>query len=159
MGSGKSSVGRILSSRLDRPLFDSDEMIEDSSGCSIREIWETSGESAFRDLETHALSETLAFSEPSVVATGGGVVLREVNRRMLTESESHVVWLKINFEGLVERIRNGRHRPLLDDDPETKLRTIADEREPLYREVADAIVSADNRSQLEVAKAVIRCCA
>jgi shikimate kinase len=157
MGSGKSSVGRVLSSRLQRPLFDSDELIEESAGRSIREIWEADGELAFRNLETQALSDTLRRVEPSVVATGGGVVLSESNRKMLIESEAHVVWLKLNIEDLLDRVRNGVHRPLLDDDPEAKLRTIATEREPLYREVADAIVSAENRSQIEVAKAVMRC--
>jgi shikimate kinase len=60
---------------------------------------------------------------------------------------------------LIERVRNGAHRPLLDDDPEVKLQQIWVEREPLYRGVADAIVSVDNRSVLDVAKAVARCCA
>ena len=158
MGSGKSSVARVLSSRLGRPLFDSDEVVVENAGRSIREIWETDGETAFRDMETQALCETLARSEPSIVATGGGVVLSEVNRNLLIDSEAHVVWLKMNLEGLLERVRRGVHRPILDDNPEEKLQTIATEREPLYREVADAIVSVDNRSQLEVAKAVMRCC-
>lgn len=159
MGSGKSAVGRVLSSRLNRPLFDSDEQIEERSQRSIREIWNTEGEDAFRRLETQVLTDNLARVEPSVVSTGGGVVVGEENRRILIESEAHVVWLKSSIEMLIERVRNGVHRPLLDDDPETKLRKIWLERESLYRGVADAIVSVDNRSVRDVAKAVERCCA
>jgi shikimate kinase len=158
MGSGKSSVGRALASRLERPLFDSDEMVEEEAGRTIREIWEVNGESAFRELETQALVDSLDRDEPSVIATGGGVVLLDRNRQLLTDSDAHVVWLMLDIEMLLDRVRNGVHRPLLDGDPEIKLRRMSQERESLYREVADAIVSVDNRSVLEVAKAVARCC-
>lgn len=159
MGSGKSAVGRVLSARLDRPLFDSDEQIEERSDRTIREIWDTDGEDAFRVLETQVLTDNLARVESSVISTGGGVVVRDGNRRILIESEAHVVWLKSSIEMLIQRVRNGVHRPLLDDDPEAKLRQIWLDRESLYRDVADAIVSVDNRSVLDVAKAVERCCA
>jgi len=158
MGSGKSSVGRVLASRLERPLFDSDEIIEERSGRTIREIWELDGEPAFRELETQTLVDTLDRVEPSVIATGGGVVLSERNRKLLVDSDAHVVWLMLDVELLLERVRNGAHRPLLDDDPEMRLRRMAEDREPLYREVTDAMVSVDNRSVLDVAKAVLRCC-
>jgi len=158
MGSGKSSVGRVLSARLERPLFDSDEIIEERTGRTIREIWELEGEPAFRELETQTLADNLERAEPSVIATGGGVVLSERNRKLLVDSDAHVVWLMLDVELLLERVRNGAHRPLLDDDPETRLRRIFEEREPLYREMADAMVSVDNRSVLDVAKAVLRCC-
>jgi shikimate kinase len=158
MGSGKSSVGRALASHLNRPLFDSDEMVEERAGRTIREIWERDGEPAFRELETRTLVDSLDRDEPSVIATGGGVVLSGRNRQLLTDSDAHVVWLKLDIELLLDRVRNGVHRPLLDDDPETKLRQMSLDREPLYREVADAMVSVDNRSILDVAKAVVRCC-
>ena len=158
MGVGKSTVGRLVAAELDRPLFDSDEMIEARTGRTVREIWAADGEPAFRTLETDTLLEALGTTEPSVIAAAGGVVLSEANREALASADAHVVWLLADVEVLVDRVRNGMHRPLLDDDPETVLRNLYDERELLYQEVADAIVSVDHRTPTEVARAVLRCC-
>jgi shikimate kinase len=159
MGVGKSTVGRLVAAELNRPLFDSDEMIEERMGRTVREIWSAEGESAFRSLETETLLEALGAREPSVIAAAGGVVLREENRAALASADAHVVWLLADVDVLVDRVRNGMHRPLLDDDPETVLRDLHEERAPLYQEVADAIVSVDHRTPTEVARAVLRCCA
>ena len=159
MGVGKSTVGRIVAAELDRPLFDSDEMIEERTGRTVREIWSTDGEEAFRALETDTLLEALAEPDASVIAAAGGVVLSDVNRAALRGADAHVVWLLADVEVLVERVRNGMHRPLLDDDPEGVLRALHEVRAPLYQEVADAVVSVDHRSPQDVAKAVLRCCA
>ncbi len=159
MGVGKSTVGRLVAAELDRPLFDSDEMIEQRSGRTVREIWSTDGEDAFRMLETDTLLEALAEPEASVIAAAGGVVLGERNREALASADAHVVWLLADVDVLVDRVRNGMHRPLLDDDPEGTLRRMYIERAALYQEVADAVVSVDHRSPNDVAKAVLRCCA
>jgi shikimate kinase len=159
MGVGKSTVGRALASTLDRPLFDSDEMIEQRTGRTVREIWLTDGEPEFRALESEVLVEALAADEPAVIAAAGGVVLSEVNRAILQAADAEVVWLLADIEVLVARTRSGGHRPLLDEDPEASLRRLFAERAPLYQEVADAIVSVDNRSVNDVTKAVLRCCA
>jgi shikimate kinase len=159
MGVGKSTVGRMVAAVLDRPLFDSDEMIEERTGRTVREIWATDGEPAFRTLETDTLLEALAEPEPSVIAAAGGVVLSERNREALQTADARVVWLMADVDVLVDRVSNGGHRPLLDDDPEATLRRLYAVRAPLYQEVADAIVSVDHRSPTEVAKAVLRCCA
>ena len=158
MGVGKSTVGRMVAFELDRPLFDSDEMIEERTGRTVREIWSTDGEAAFRALETETLLEALAEPEQSVIAAAGGVVLSERNREALLGADAHVVWLLADVEVLLDRVRNGMHRPLLDDDPEGTLRKMYLDRAPLYQEVADAIVSVDHRTPHEVAKAVLRCC-
>jgi shikimate kinase len=157
MGAGKSSVGRVLARKLDRPLLDSDELIEHRTGRSVREIWATDGEAAFRELETQTLVDALGQDEPSVVAAAGGVVLSEPNRAALAGSDAHVVWLLASVDVLIDRVKNGPHRPLLDDDPEGMLRTMYADREALYQEVADAIVSVDNRTVHDVAQAVLRC--
>ncbi len=159
MGVGKSTVGRIVAAELDRPLFDSDQMIEERTGRTVREIWSTDGEAAFRALETDTLLEALAEPEASVIAAAGGVVLSDRNREVLQGVDAHVVWLLADIEVLVDRVRGGAHRPLLDDDPEGTLRRMYVDRAPLYQEVADAIVSVDHRSPNDVAKAVMRCCA
>lgn len=158
MGVGKSTVGRAVAAELQRPLFDSDEMIEAAVGRTVREIWKSDGEAAFRELETATLRTALDMDEPSVIAAAGGVVLSERNREALTSSDAHVVWLLAEVDTLLERVRSGGHRPLLDEDPEATLRRMYDARSELYREVADAVVSVDNRSISEVTRAVLRCC-
>jgi shikimate kinase len=157
MGAGKSSVGRVLARRLDRELLDSDEMIEQRTGRTVREIWRDDGEPAFRALEADALTDALDADRPSIIAAAGGVVLSERNRELLKGPSAHVVWLLADVELLLERVRNGMHRPLLDDDPEGTLRRMHAERSDLYQEVADAIVSVDHRTINDVAGAVMRC--
>lgn len=157
MGAGKSSVGREIARALRRPLLDSDDLIEARTGRTVREIWIADGEAAFRAIETETLADTLAGDEPAVIAAAGGVVLAAANRAALAASGAHVVWLMANVDVLVDRVKNGPHRPLLDDDPEGTLRAMAADRETLYQEVADAVVSVDHRSVREVAQAVMRC--
>jgi shikimate kinase len=99
----------------------------------------------------------LSGDEPSVIAAAGGVVLETANRTVLAESDAHVVWLLANVELLIDRVKSGTHRPLLDDDPDAMMRAMHRDRDDLYRDVADAIVSVDNRSVQDVAKAVLRC--
>ncbi len=157
MGAGKSSVGRVLSRRLDRTLFDSDEMVEARTGRSVREIWADEGEPAFRAVEADVLRTAVAGSEPSIIAAAGGVVLSADNREILKGDGVHVVWLLADVDLLLDRVKAGMHRPLLDDDPEGTLRAMYAQRSELYQEVADAIVSVDHRSINDVAGAVLRC--
>jgi shikimate kinase len=156
MGSGKSTIARIVGERLGRPVLDSDHLIEERTGRTVREIFATDGESVFRGLETEVLREALSSATPSVIAAAGGVVLSEENRRLLTDAAARVVWLCADPSTLVERVKGGGHRPLLDADPAGTLQRMFVEREPLYREVADAIVLVDHRSVGEVVEAVLR---
>ncbi len=156
MGVGKTTVARVLGDRLDRRVFDTDAVIEARGGRTVREIFAADGEPAFRALESEVLREALESPEPVVVAAAGGVVLGAGNRVTLKSSGARVVWLCADPATLVERVRNGGHRPLLDDDPAGTLQRMFVEREPLYREVADAIVLVDNRSISEIVEAVLR---
>ena len=156
MGVGKTTVGRVLGERLGRRVLDSDLVIEARTGRTVREIFATDGEAAFRAMETEALIEALTEQEPVVIAAAGGVVLSERNRTALRDSPSKVVWLCADPATLVERVRSGGHRPLLDDDPAATLQRMFDERAPLYRQVADAIVLVDNRSVADIVDAVLR---
>jgi shikimate kinase len=134
-GSGKSTVGRQLARRLMLPFFDSDHVIEQRLGCSIREFFAREGEDAFRDVEQQVLAE-LAQGPAAVVATGGGAVLREANRQAL-RAGGKVVYLRSTPEELYRRLRHDTQRPLLQvADPLAKLRTLYAERDPLYRETA-----------------------
>jgi shikimate kinase len=156
MGSGKTTVGRIVAERLHRPFHDSDVMIEERTGKTVREIFADEGEEAFRAVETEVLLDALAHPEPSVIAAAGGVVLSDENRSALRDGRSRVVWLCADPDQLVDRVRGGAHRPLLDDDPQAALRRMSTDRQALYREVAHAIVRTDGRSVFEVVEAVLR---
>jgi len=156
MGVGKTTIARVLSVRLGREVWDSDQVIEHRSGRTVRSIFAEDGEPAFRTLESDLLLEALASPVPLVIATGGGVVLAEANRRALLESGARVVWLCADPATLVDRVKSGSHRPLLDQDPAGTLQRMMSEREALYREVADAIVLVDHRSVSEVVEAVLR---
>jgi len=156
MGSGKTTVGRVIAARLGRPLYDTDALIEAREGRTVREIWLDAGEEAFREIETQVLADSLAADDKTVIAAAGGVVLRSQNRAALRNSGARVVWLRADPSVLAERVKGGPHRPLLDDDPEGALQRMYDEREELYREVADAIVTVDNRTVNDVVDAVLR---
>lgn len=134
-GSGKSTVGRQLSRRLRLPFFDSDHLIEQRLGCTIKDFFAREGEAAFRDVEERVIAD-VTNGPASVLATGGGAVLREANRTQLRDS-GKVVYLRSTPEELYRRLRHDRVRPLLQvDDPLGKLRSMYAERDPLYRDAA-----------------------
>lgn len=145
MGTGKTTIGRALAERLDRRLVDSDAVVETRTGRTVREIFETDGEVAYRALETDALVEALAEPEPLVIAAAGGVVLSEVNRRALRDAAGVVVWLRADPDVMLARALSGTHRPLLDDDPAGTLRQMAIDRDPLYQEVASVEIDTTYR--------------
>ena len=142
MGSGKTTVGRRVAARLDRPFVDADDALEATAGRTIAEIFEADGEDACRDLEEQVLEELLARPEPHVIASGGGVVLRPSNRARLLEPGVTVVWLDAAPAFVASRIEQKPHRPLLRgaEPPRRVLERIHAERESLYREVADVVV-------------------
>lgn len=162
-GGGKSTVGRQLAKRLGWGFADSDVLIEKRLGTSIRLFFEHQGEAAFREIESSVIGE-LATSPRLVVATGGGAVLKEHNRRKL-RSNCHVVYLRSSPEELHRRLRHDTTRPLLQvADPLARLRELFDQRDPLYRETAHFIVETGRPSvgalvnmvlaQLELAGAI-----
>ncbi len=134
-GSGKTTVGRQLSRRLRVPFLDSDTVIEQQLGCSIREFFEREGEGRFRDIEAGVIDELTQIPE-GVVSTGGGAVLRPENRAHLHE-RTKVIYLKSSPDDLFRRLRHDKNRPLLQvADPLGRLRDLHSQRDPLYRETA-----------------------
>jgi shikimate kinase len=144
-GSGKSTVGRQLARRLQLPFLDSDHLIEQRLGCSIREYFEREGEVRFRDLEESVIDE-LTQRQEGVLSTGGGVVLREANRAHL-HARSRVVYLKSSPDELFRRLRHDTQRPLLQvADPLQRLRDLYAVRDPLYREAAHFVIETGRPS-------------
>jgi shikimate kinase len=144
-GSGKSTVGRQLARRLHLPFVDSDHVLEDRLGCSIRTYFEREGEERFRDMEQAVLDE-LTRQPAGVLSTGGGAVLRPVNRSCL-KSRTQVVYLKSSPDELFRRLRHDTNRPLLQvADPLGRLRELYAARDPLYRETAHFVIETGRPS-------------
>jgi shikimate kinase len=154
-GSGKSTVGRQLARRLDLPFIDSDTEIEKRLSYSIREYFEREGEESFRDAEQGIIAELtqqgvspaeLSKSPGNVLSTGGGAVLRQVNRDNL-RANGYVIYLHSKPDEIFRRLRHDRSRPLLQvDDPLQRLRDLYAERDPLYRETAHFVIDTGRPS-------------
>jgi len=144
-GSGKSTVGRQLARRLQLPFNDSDHVIEQRLGCSIRDYFEREGEAAFRDVEESVIGD-LTQAQACVLATGGGAVLRPANRQRLRDA-GHVIYLRSSPEEVFRRLRHDTNRPLLQvPDPMARLRALYEERDPLYRQAAHFVIETGRPS-------------
>jgi shikimate kinase len=144
-GSGKTTVGRQLARRLQLPFIDSDHEIEQRIGCSIREFFEREGEERFRDVEQAVIDE-LTQGPPCVLSTGGGAVLRPLNRQHLHQ-RAKVFYLRALPEDVFRRVKHDRNRPLLQvADPMQRLRDLFQVRDPLYREAAQFVIDTGRPS-------------
>jgi shikimate kinase len=153
MGTGKTSVGRLVAEQLRFEYMDTDELIQAQTGRSINDIFQNDGEPAFRALEQKIVEE-LARCRWTVIATGGGL---PVNPKNLASLKQHalVVSLWSSPEKIWERVRHQSHRPLLHDaDPQAKIRELLAVREPFYKQ-ADVLLNTELRSVREVAQQVI----
>ena len=155
MGSGKTAVGRALGRALGMPFHDSDAEVERRTGVDIAFIFEKEGEAGFRQREREAI-EALTGLERIVLATGGGAVLLPENRRHLA-ARGCVVYLETSVSQQVERVKQGRTRPLLNNvDTTSRLSQLLVERAPLYQGIADVVVSTDGRKVRSVAEDILR---
>ena len=156
MGAGKTSVGRLLAKQFRKTFYDCDLEIERRTGVKVPVIFEIEGEEGFRARESVVLRE-LAGLHDIVLATGGGAVLREENRRFLRQ-QGTVVYLRASLEDLWQRTRHDRNRPLLQTaDPRAKLEELFLQRDPLYREVATLVVDTGNQSLRSLARRLEQC--
>ncbi len=154
MGAGKSTIGRLLSKELNLPFKDSDQEIEERCGADIPWIFDVEGESGFRKRESAVLQSLSEFG-PMVLATGGGAVLAEENRRVMAACGT-VVYLQASIEQQLQRTSKDRKRPLLQtDDPRDVLTQLMATREPLYSQVSDIVVSTERTSPRGVVQEII----
>jgi shikimate kinase len=153
-GCGKSTVGRHLARQLGRHFVDSDAEIEKRLGTTIRDWFAAHGEAEFRDVEQEVV-EQLTQDDRTVLATGGGVVLRPANRAVLHE-RCQVFYLRSSPEELNRRLRHDTQRPLLQvDNPQRRLRELFRERDPLYRRTAHYVVETPRPSVLALLNMVL----
>lgn len=139
MGAGKSTIGRSLAKRLQMDFYDSDRIIEERTGVDISTIFEIEGEQGFRDREEQVIAE-LCKMENIILATGGGCILRDVNRENI-KAGGHVIYLRTSADLLYSRIRYDKSRPLMQTkSPINTLRKLLSDREPHYLDVADTVV-------------------
>ena len=144
-GGGKSTVGRQLARRLNSPFVDADAVVEQQIGCSIRTFFDREGEERFRDIESGVIADLME-SASGVVATGGGLVMRAVNRDSL-RNRTTCVYLRSTPEELLRRLRHDTKRPLLQvADPLARLRQLFVQRDPLYREASHFVVETGRPS-------------
>jgi shikimate kinase len=155
MGAGKSTIGRALASMLEKTFHDCDQEIEAHTGAPVALIFEIEGEAGFRQRES-AMIDELTRGENIVLATGGGAVLSDANRRCLHE-RGIVVYLQAPLSTLLERTRHDRGRPLLQTtDREDVLKRLLEQRDPLYRDVAHIVVETTHRPPATVAREIVK---
>lgn len=145
MGAGKTTIGKVLSKKLDKLFIDTDHEIVRRTGVAIPTIFDIEGEDGFRTRE-HTVLEELVLMNNVVLATGGGIVLQEANRQLL-KSHGVVVYLRAGVQDIWERTRHDRSRPLLQtDNPQEVIKTLYEKRDPLYSECAHISIDTSNQS-------------
>lgn len=155
MGAGKSTIGRQLAKSLHLEFFDSDTEIERRTGADISWVFELEGEEGFREREEQVISE-LTEHNGIVLATGGGSIISKENRAKLA-ARGVVVYLQTNIEKQVARTQRDKRRPLIAnaDNPREVLEQLAEERNPLYEEIADVVIQTSEQSAKVVANEII----
>lgn len=153
MGAGKTTIGRLLAKELGFSFHDTDTEIEERTGADITWIFDLEGEEGFRRRETDVLRELCQHSR-SVIATGGGAVIKDENRKILSAAGT-IVYLKASIGQQLKRTERDQRRPLLrDGDREQILSDLMEQRAPLYQEIADITIHTSDRGARTVAKEI-----
>ena len=151
MGAGKTTIGKSLANHLDKTFIDSDHEIQKRTGVKIPIIFEIEGEAGFRKRETDMLRELLKIDN-IVLATGGGIIINEENRKLIKEKGT-IIYLRTAVNDLLNRTRHDKNRPLLQTtDPRAKLTDLYHQRDPIYCEVAHIVVDIGNLSVHQIVR-------
>ena len=156
MGCGKSTIGRKLQTLLGYPLVDTDQLIEEKAGMAVADIFARRGEPYFREVESAVLNELSAPGNPRrIIATGGGIIGRKANRKLLSQL-GYVVWLQAPVDVILQRTGRNRDRPLLQtENPREKIERLLAERSPLYHEIADLELETAGLETEEIACGIL----
>jgi shikimate kinase len=155
MGVGKTTIGKQLAKALQRPFYDSDKVIEETTGVDIPTIFSYEGEDGFRMREQSVIAE-LSGLQGIIMATGGGAVILPENREML-KSSGFVVYLSCSIDKILYRTRHDTSRPLLQTaNPRKRLQSLLAQREPLYKECADFKIDSGSMSGKIVVKTILQ---
>lgn len=150
MGSGKSTVGKELASRLKHTFVDTDKLIEEKQGCSITTIFKEQGEEVFRQMETELLKTFLQEEKPLLISTGGGLPLRQENGHLLKQM-GVVIWLEVSKATVLERLQNDSNRPLLSgNNREDSIEALLNSRREQYQKLADLVIDVNNASVKQI---------
>ena len=154
MGSGKSTIGKVLSERLDYDFYDTDKLVEKVVGKKIKEIFEQNGEQYFRLKESEELDKTRKLKN-AVIATGGGIIENEKNRLFLKE-EKKVIFLDSSIERQYDRTKESQKRPLLNNGDSMKiLKNLYQKRLSFYQEVSKLKISMDNLTEGKIFEKIL----
>jgi shikimate kinase len=154
MGAGKTTVGKSMGAKWNWPVFDTDEEIVQKTKKSIHQIFEENGEEAFRLLETEILKE-LPVSR-SIITTGGGIVLKDENRKWMKKN-GIVVFLYAEPEEIFRRLENDNSRPLLKNNKKAAIKELFQSRLPLYKKAADFTIDTTGKEMNEIIKEIEEC--
>lgn len=143
MGSGKTTVGLALAKHLHVPMYDTDQAIEQKCGMSVSDLFNSKGEEAFRDMEATILEELP--TQDVVISTGGGIVLKERNRRFL-QQKGIVILLDASPEEIAHRLEHDRSRPLLASNLNESINTLFKQRDSFYRSTAQLTLLTDGKN-------------
>ncbi|MCI9148682.1 MAG: shikimate kinase [Hungatella sp.] len=156
MGAGKTTVGKRLAKRLAIPFFDTDQLIEKQEGMTVSRIFEEFGEPRFRELETKLLQTRWTDQEQWVLSAGGGLPLRDENRKLLKQA-GKVAYLRVQTDTVLRRLKGDTSRPLLQgEDVRGRVDALLSCRGPLYEEAADFVVDADGKSPEDILRELLR---
>ena len=154
MGVGKTTIGRFLAGELNRDFYDTDRVVEERTGADIPWIFDVEGEAGFRKREEAVCAE-LCNEHSLVIATGGGIIVNEANRRRIRRN-GFVVYLSADVDRFVERTSKDTRRPLLQTaNPREVIEQLLAVRDPLYREVADVVIDTESNSPKHISERII----
>ena len=154
-GAGKSTVGKALSEKLNREFLDTDALIQDSTGKTITDIFVVDGEEAFRAIELKVLADVLN-SENTVISLGGGAPISEQAQRLITDSQSFVIFLDVSLATAAPRVGFNRDRPLLLGNPRAQWQALSDKRRPIYERLADVAIKVDEMDVDAIVTAIVK---
>lgn len=153
MGAGKSTIGLRLARRLNLSFIDTDNLIQDRVGCSIKEMMKYVDDNFFRNKEHEIVKEVLDYS-PCIISTGGGTYIDPRNRELIKQ-KAISIWLKADYDVILDRVSRRNTRPLLEEGDKAQIiRQLIDERYPIYAE-ADIIVNSDDGSHMIIVDSIL----